>query len=354
MRLTSALLLILACGPLAAEPEALRIATWGGAYQAVQQRVLFEPFTAATGIAIEPVPYNGGLAILDGDPPDLVDMSMTEVLAACRADRLTVLDHSQWAPAPDGTAARRDFVAGALHPCAVAHSIYATVIAYDSRAFDGRRPTSVADFFDQDAFPGARALQAAPYGNLEWALMSYGVPRRELYDLLSTPRGLDLAFARLDSLEPPLYWWQDGQQPVDWLRQGKVSMASGYNGRFFDARLAGDSPIEILWDGQLQERQTWVIPATASQPEAARRFIHFATTSERMEAIAERIAYGPTRHSAAAHIGRHPDSGVDMRPHIPTHPYNAAGAIRKDVVWYARTYQRVRGRFERWRAEHDD
>lgn len=349
MRRTSGLIALLMLG-LASAEEPLRIATWGGAYEAVQQRVLFEPFTEATGIPVETVPYTGGLAVLDDDPPDLVDMSMTEVLAACRADRLAVLDHAGLAEGADGTPAGSDFIEGALHPCAVAHSVYATVIAYDSRAFGGRRPRTVADLFNLEAFPGPRALQAAPYANLEWALMAYGVPRRELYDLLSTPRGLDLAFQRLDRLAGELRWWRDGQHPVELLESGEVVMASGYNGRFFTARLDGDSPIEILWDGQLQERQAWVIPDGAARPEAAHRFIRFATTAERMVAIAEQIAYGPTRHSAAAGIGRHPETGRDMRPHIPTHPYNAATAIRKDVLWYARTYDRVNGRFEEWRA----
>jgi putative spermidine/putrescine transport system substrate-binding protein len=230
----------------------------------------------------------------------------------------------------------------------VAHSVYATVIAYDSRAFPGQRPSGVADLFDLDAFPGPRALQDSPYANLEWALMSYGVPRRELYELLSTPRGLRLAFDRLDSLTGQVDWWQAGQMPVEWLESGKVVMASGFNGRFFSARLDTNSPIEILWDGQVQEHQTWVIPQGAHHTDAATDFIRFATTTRRMADIANRIAYGPTRTSAHALISRHPGADFDMRPHIPTHPYNAATAITKDVLWYARTYQRVLQHFENW------
>lgn len=331
-------------------PQTLTIATWGGAYEAVQREVLFDPFTEQTGIVIATEAYTGGLGVLDDSPPDLVDMSMVETLAACDAGDLTILNHSLLHDGADGTPAPRDFLPGALQPCSVAHSVYATVIAYDSRAFSGRRPSEVADLFNLDDFPGRRALQASPYANLEWALMSYGVPRRELYDLLSTPRGLRLAFERLDQLEGNLRWWRAGQTPVDWLESGEVVMASGYNGRFFSARL-DNSPIEIIWDGQVQERQTWVIPKEAQHPGAAADFIRFATTTDRMVDIANRIAYGPTRQSASQLIGRHPEAGFDMRPHIPTHPLNATTAVRKDVLWYARTYQRVLQRFENWQAE---
>jgi putative spermidine/putrescine transport system substrate-binding protein len=337
---------------LAAQAESqptLTIATWGGAYEAAQQAVLFQPFTAATGIVIQTQAYSGGLTILDADPPDVVDMSMAEVLAGCQSGDLISLDYSDLPAGIDGTPAQDDFIAGALHPCGLAHSVYATVIAYDSRAFPGQRPSKVEDLFDLETFPGPRALQILPYASLEWALMSHGVPRRELYALLSTPRGLALAFDRLATLAGQLLWWQEGETPVQLLESGAAVMASGYNGRFFNARLSRASPIEIIWDGQLQERQAWVIPDNASQKETAWAFIRFATTSERMSAIAERMAYGPTRLSAAERVGRHPVVGIDMWPHIPSHPYNAATAIRKDVYWYARTYQRIKEQFDRWR-----
>lgn len=344
-------LLILGLVPLAlAEtPPTLTIATWGGAYESVQREVLFDPFTEQTGITIETEAYNGGLAVLDDSPPDLIDMSMVETLAACETGRLQLLDHSTLAEGTDGTPARQDFASGTLQPCSVAHSVYATVIAYDSRAFPGQRPSGVADLFNLEDFPGPRALQDSPYANLEWALMSYDVPRKDLYDLLSTQRGLRLAFDRLENLADQVFWWQAGQTPVEWLESGKVVMASGFNGRFFSARLDTNSPIEILWDGQVQEHQTWVIPQGANHADAARAFIRFATTTGRMAAIANHIAYGPTRNSAHALISRHPEADFDMRPHIPTHPYNASTAISKDVLWYARTYQRILQQFEKWR-----
>jgi putative spermidine/putrescine transport system substrate-binding protein len=342
-------LLLLGLAPLAMAEPTLTIATWGGAYESVQREVLFDPFTEQTGIPIVTQAYNGGLAVLDDSPPDLIDMSMVETVSACETGRLQTLDHSTLVDGSDGTPARQDFAPGSLQPCSVAHSVYATVIAYDTRAFPGLRPSGVADLFNLEDFPGPRALQDSPYANLEWALLSYDVPRQNLYDLLSTQRGLQLAFERLDSLADQVFWWQAGQTPVDWLESGKVVMASGYNGRFFNARLDTNSPIEIIWDGQVQERQTWVIPQRADHSDAARDFIQFATTTERMAAIANHIAYGPTRNSAHALIGRHPSSGFDMRPHIPTHPYNASTAIRKDVLWYAQTYRRILQRFTDWR-----
>jgi len=347
-----ALLLACAAAPLAAVEDALVIATWGGAYEDVQREVLFDPFEAETGIPVETVPYNGGTGILE-QAPDLVDMAMSESLAACAKQRLQSLDALELPPGSDGTPASRDFIGGARHRCAVTHTVYATVIAYDARAFAGRRPGRVADLFDTETFPGKRALRKTPADNMEWALLASGVPRQELYNLLSTPRGLDLAFRRLEGIRDAIIWWEAGDEPVRLLESGEAVMASGYNGRFFNAQLDPGSGIEIIWDGQIQEYQTWVIPTGAARRGTAGEFIRFATRTERLTELAERLAYGPARHSSQAQVRRHPETGVDMRPHIPTHAYNSANAVAKDIIWYAHTLERIRQRFDDWLERPD-
>lgn len=342
-------LALLPASALAADAQALAIATWGGAYERVQREVLFEPFTERTGIAIETIPYNGGTDILDRQPhPDVVDMAMSDSLAACSRDRLQSIEDLELPSGSDGTPADRDFIGGARHRCALTHTVYATVIAYDVKAFPGQRPRSVADLFDTETFPGKRALRKTPADNLEWALLASGVPRQELYDLLSTPRGLDLAFRRLGEIRDQIIWWEAGSEPVQLLESDRVVMASGYNGRFFNATRDPGSSIEIIWDGQIQEYQTWVIPADAGRPEAAREFIRFATRTGPLTELAERLAYGPAWRSAEERIRRHPEAGIDMRPHIPTHPYNSANAVAKDIEWYAHTIERIRERFRNW------
>ena len=346
-------LLVLATPIRAEEPDAadsLTVLSWGGAYEHAQRSALFTPFTEAHDVPVAVDSYNGGLmelrqAVAENDVPwDVLDMTRSEAMAACEEGLLEPLPPELAAPAPDGTPASQDFLPGALGRCFISHSIFATVVAYRRDAFPGERPTRIADLFDQQRFPGPRALQRTPAANLEWALLAYRVPREELYRLLSTRRGLDLAFARLQSIDN-IHWWEAGETPVRLLEEGQVVMASGYNGRFFAAMVERDLPIEILWDGQLQEHETWAIPRGAPNPEAAQTFIRFATTSERQVELARHIPYGPTRRSAAMQVTTHRDSGLDMRLHIPTHPINAQGAVTKDETWYARTQERIEALF---------
>jgi putative spermidine/putrescine transport system substrate-binding protein len=353
-----ALGVLLGAMPAHAEPQRiLTVVTWGGAYEASQREAYFEPFTRETGIAVETVQYNGGTAalrdhLLSGRRPwHVIDMVIADAHSACAAGLLAPFDPAILAPAPDGTPPEEDFIAGAFTPCAVIQLVSATVLAYDDRAFPGIKPQTVEDFFDLERFPGKRALRDAPVGLLEWALLSYGVPRAQLYDLLSTERGLGLAFRRLDRIRDQLVWWEAGSEPPDLLEEGEVAMASGYNGRFFHAQVVEGAPISVIWDGQLVDFTTWAIPRNSPDRELAERFIRFATRTERMAAQANRISYGPARRSAQERIGLHVEAGVPMRPHMPTTENHLERAILQDHEWYARTEGLRHRRFEEWLAQ---
>jgi putative spermidine/putrescine transport system substrate-binding protein len=331
--------------------------TWGGTYERSQWAAYFEPFEAATGIEVETVRYDGSLDALrdhlaSGETTwDVIDLIRADAVRACEEGLLEKIDPRILEPAPDGTPAQADFLAGAIRPCSITQLVFSTVIAYDNRAFPGEKPRRIADFFDTARFPGKRALRKAPVALFEWALMAYGVPRQQLYDLLSTDRGFDLALRKLDGIRDELVWWQGGQEPVELLRAGKVAMASGYNGRFFHARAVEGAPISVIWDGQLLDYNAWAIPAGADDGALARRFIAFATRTERLADQANRISYGPARESAQRRVGLHVDAGVPMRPYLPTTERHMESAIRRDHTWYAQTVDLRQRRFERWLSD---
>lgn len=354
VRLVVAAALLSTPAPALAEARTLTIATWGGAYEASQREALFDPFTAATGIRIETVAYAGGVDALreraaSGEPAwDLVDMIQTDAETACALGLLEPLDPAILAPAPDGTPASRDFVAGAFTDCAVSQLVFATVIAFHDGAFPDEKPATIADFFDLERFPGKRGLRRTPAGLLEWALRAYDVPHAQVYDLLSTERGLRLAFKQLDRIEDAIVWWEDGAAPVELLENGTVTMTSGYNGRFFFAQAVDNAPISVVWDSALVEHATWAIPAGAAEPEAAEAFIGFATTSAALAAMANRLAYGPARLSARRRIGLHVPTGKPIEPFLPTTPRHRDQALEVDHAWYTRTAELRQRLFDEW------
>lgn len=341
------------------EPEVLTVATWGGAYEASQRRAYFDPFTEATGIVVKTVPYDGGVKDLSDHLAeatvqwDVIDMIQSDASVACDLGLLELIDPAMLVPAPDGTPPEEDFMKGAIQPCFINQIVFSTVIAYNDQAFPGEKPDSVEDFFDLEAFPGKRALRRSPVGLFEWALLSLSVPREQLYDLLSTHRGLALASQRLNGIRDSVIWWRSGDEPAALLASGQATMATGYNGRFFHARVMAGMPISVIWDGQLIGYNSWAIPRGTSQVEQARAFIAFATRTERMAAQANLISYGPTRRSAQKRIGLHADTGVSMQPHMPTAPAHMDTAIFRDHRWYSKTVGLRELWFQTWLDQAD-
>lgn len=188
-----------------------------------------------------------------------------EAKVACRAGLLKPIDHARLSTAKltrtpsnqalveDDDFSRQDFHPGVFARCSVAHLTFSTLIAYDERAFTGEKPRRIDDLFDLERFPGKRALQRSPSALFEWAMMAEGVPVSQIYDLLSTERGLRLVLQRLEVLRGHIIWWDNPAEAVALLEQGQVVMASGYNGRFFDAWSRG-APINMIWDGQIIDR----------------------------------------------------------------------------------------------------
>ncbi|MDZ7748505.1 MAG: extracellular solute-binding protein [Halofilum sp. (in: g-proteobacteria)] len=360
IRMQRAMLLLALAGAAAAagEPDdgALRIATWGGSYEASQRNAYFVPFTEKTGVPIYTAAYSGGVEALrrrvqaDTGSWDLADMTMADHQRACRLGYLQRFDHRVLAPAPDGTPARRDFLEGSLTRCGVAHNVFSMVVAYDKRAFPGVRPHRIGDLFRPEQFPGVRALRKRPDALLEWALVSYGVPPADVYTLLSTERGMRLAFERLDRIRDDIAWWRDPEAAIELLDEERVTFASGYNGRFFNAQVVNGRPFEIIWDAQLYQLEVWGILANAPRPEVARDFVRFATRTESLERQTRYIAYGPTRTSAIRRVGEHVTTGVGMAIHMPTHPSHMDRAIEKDVAWYSSTRETLSERFDAWLA----
>ena len=347
--------------------NSLLIGTWGGPYQLAQQVALFSPFEQSYGIGIQTSEYTGGLEVFyQSTPPDILDMLEEEAELACEQGQLKTIDHTSLLHAGrsgqtnsnfKGDVANRDdfakndFQAGAFAPCSVAHLTFSTLIAYDERAFTGEKPKHVSDLFDLDRFPGKRALQRSPAALFEWAMMAEGVPVSQIYDLLSTERGLRLTLRRVEKLRGHIIWWDTPAEAVELLEQSKVVMASGYNGRFFDAWSRG-VPINMIWDGQIIDRSVWAIPSASTiDKKTALSFLRFALHPERLAHIARQIPYGPTRKSAFAYIGLHPETGIVMSDHLPTADHHLTNALQRDTRWYARTSQLREAYFSRWMDE---
>ena len=336
--------------------DQLTVVSWGGAYTMSQVKAYHEPYEAKKGIDILSENYNGGLAEIKAQVEagnvtwDLVDMELADIVRGCDEGLLEELDLSALPPAPDGTPAEQDFIPGTLHDCGVATILWSTIYAYDSSKITGEQPQTIADFFDTEKFPGKRGMRKTPKVNLEFALMADGVPASDVYEVLSTPEGVDRAFAKLDTIKDDVVWWEAGAQPPQLLADGEVALTTAYNGRIFNAAASEGKPFEIVWDGQVWDIDLWGIPKGSPNKDAAMEFIKFSTDTQRLADQASFISYGPARQSSVPKIGKHFEAGVPMGPHMPTDPDNFKNAVQNDFEFWADYQDELNERFNAWLA----
>lgn len=244
----------------------LTVMSWGGAYGGAQTEAHVKPWAAKSGFAAK---------MVDSDNPaqpvkaqveagnvtiDVASVEYADAIRLCDEGVLEKIDISALPAGADGTAAKDDFLPGAVTDCGVSTDIWANVYGYDTTKLAGAVPTTAADFYDLGKFPGKRGLRKGAKGNLEFALLADGVAPADVYKTLSTKEGVDRAFKKMDTIKKEVVWWEAGAQPPQLLADGEVVMATAYNGRLFNAAIGEGKPFAIVWDGQVYENEMYVIP----------------------------------------------------------------------------------------------
>ncbi len=391
-RLTRAAALSLGLAPTVAHSTDLTIASWGGDYADAQKTAFVEPWMAARGKTASMTTFDGAVASLRREVEqgtiqwDVVDLERADARMLCDLGLLEPIDPATLPGSPDGAAAADDFVPGALEPCAIAHAVWSTVIAYDRGLFPGgvaeldlertapadlraalgremgvglstlsivevyalasahiqvsgsRAPQTIADFFDLERFPGPRGMRQTPEGNLELALLADGVAPGEVYGALATEEGVRRAFAKLDQIRPQVVWWRAGVEPPSMLAEKRVAMTTAYH-----RGLAPDAPVGVIPEARILRFNMLAAPKGAPNRLAALDFLGFATGVERQAAQVPITGYGPSRRSAGALAAE-----AGGAPNSPTAPAALAGALSHDVGFWTENRAALNQRFGDW------
>ncbi len=205
--------------------EQVVIATTGGAYEEALREAWFDPFTEQTGIEVVTVAATG--AEMRAKASAMVKTGNVswdlyfegEIQASSEAHDEVAVDLSEFCT---HFADRPDLVEDACTGDGVRVASGATLMAYNTEAFEGAHPETWADMWDTEKFPGGRAF---PNFNDPWrvmaaALLADGVPRAELF-----PLDIDRALEKLEAIRPAVsLWWKTGDQSVQGFRNGDYTI----------------------------------------------------------------------------------------------------------------------------------
>ena len=229
--------------------QTLTVVTQGGAPGEVQRKLVFEPFSAETGIKITLDTFNQELARIRTQIEtkslvwDAVSLNPINEAAGCEEGLLEKID---WAKHAD---AKLFEAVGGFGACGAPYLASPGTLVYDSEKLVGdAAPRSWADFWNVAKFPGKRTLMYQPDQTLEIALMADGVAPSDVVKVLTGPGGLDRAFRKLAEIKQHVKWWKSGDESMQLLLTGEVTMGYGWQGRVSAANASNNRKLRIVWD----------------------------------------------------------------------------------------------------------
>jgi len=332
--------------------SALTFTTWTGPYMRSQMLGFVRPYEEARDSRVHVAHYAGGIHELRDQVEsanvvwDVVDLTQADSLRACNEGLLENLEDIKLPDGADGTPFRDDFVEGALNECGVGVIVWATAFAYSNAAFGTNPPATVSDFFDTKKFPGRRAIRKDPTVIMEWALIADGVPPKDVYRVLETPKGMARALAKMEAIRPGLQVWQNGREPVRLLNSGEVVMTTVWATTGAVASREPGANFTIVWQGRVVELDLFGIPKGSRNKDAAIDFIRFASSSASLAKMAGYLPNGPTRKSSLALVSE------EVRKQLPNNP--ALGdelTIHSDAKWWSENHAALEEAFNDWLAK---
>jgi putative spermidine/putrescine transport system substrate-binding protein len=319
--------------------QELVVVSWGGSFQEAQRKALFEPFMKEFGIKlIEDSPSDQAkikaMVKTNNVTWDVVDLGSYYPDNLGREGYLEPIDYS----IVDKTDLLEKF-AGEYH---VGTITYSEVLAYRTDVFpEGKAPTSSADFWNVEKFPGRRSMYTRPMSNYTYAMIAAGYKPNEVYPL--TEEKIATIYKKMDEVKPHVtVWWSAGAQPAQLLVDKEVVMASAWNGRVEKVIREG-APIKIVWDGAALQGDSWCIPKGARNKDLAMLFIAWQALPDVNWRTSKYISYGPINKKAFDKVaplykGALPSDHVDVQ-------------VETDFEWWSKYYSRELERFNEWKLK---
>ncbi len=273
--------------------DVLRIVNNGGSVAEASRAAWYEPYSAARGVKIIEDSWSQEYARLrtqieTGDIQwDVVEITLNHMSLACEEGFIERVDWSQYLDPADFEAA------GGVSDCAVPIMSVVGGLAYDADVFGDNPPKSWADFWDVETWPGKRGLLFRA-STLEIALMADGVPPDQIIATLSTPEGIDRAFAKLDEIKDHIHWWKSGAESVQILATGEVAMAYVWNGRVANLNKTENRNFQYAFEaGFVLGNQFLAVMGGTPNRDRAIDFIVYASSAEPLAAFSNIMRYGP-------------------------------------------------------------
>jgi putative spermidine/putrescine transport system substrate-binding protein len=309
--------------------EGLLFASSGSSYQRAQTKAWINPYSNETGTTIRqdwPTDYAKIQSMVENNKVtwDVVNVSNDFGLQST-AELLEPLDYSIIDKEP--------ILEGYASEYRIACMLYANTLAYNTEQIDST-PSTWADLFDTQKFPGQRGFRKSPSETLEVALLGDNVAPEKLY-----PLDVDRALIKLDTIKDQIVWWKTGGQLQQLLADGEVALSSAWNGRV-QKEIDSGTPVEIQWNQNLQTADYLVVPKGTANKKEAMELIAYCVSGQNNHRLSDFIPYAPINKESI------PKVDPQVTSQLPT-AYREVG-VTFNAEWWDNNREAVEQRFNKW------
>ena len=317
-----------------AHADAVTVVSWGGSYGAAQDAALFNDASKNSGIEIirESGASMSKVCLQVESESVAWDLVVTGSGGAAAAGAKGCLEKIDYSVVDVS-----DFYPNLYTDYCVGSDVFATVMSWNTDKYGAPgsegAPSSWADFWDVEKFPGTRAYRANNVdGVLEPALMADGVPMDKIYEVLSTKEGIQRAIDKIRELKPHIaVFWSSGAQQAQLMKDAEVDMSTGWNGRFDNAKKDG-AKVGYTFNQALLDYDCFAMPKGAPNKDLAMKFLAEVSKPEYQANLPFHITYGPTNQKAYE-ITTAPAELIES---LPSHPKNVPLMLPVNLDWYTK------------------
>lgn len=300
--------------------RSVTFATWGGEYADSQKKSYCDPFVQKTGaqVVIDGPIDSGKLRVMlmQGNYDwHVIVGDEALMLSLAKEDLLLEVDESK----VDLNRVLPQF----RHKYGVFIEVGSNLVAYSTPAFEGKKaPSTWADLFDLQAYPGKRMLSNSPRGTLEIALLADGVPADKLY-----PLDIERALKKLDIIKDSVIFYGTNAMSQQLLTDGAVSCGFMYANRAFGA-IKGGAKIGVSWEQNISESTPVFVPKGVADPDIAWALVNETLVAENQATMSKLFVTSPTNPEALELVD------AETLSWLPTkEEYLKQGIASDDAYW---------------------
>lgn len=202
---------------------------------------------------------------------------------------------------------------------------YGYAFVYDTEKFKDNPPSTWADFWDTQKYPGKRSLYKWGNGSIEAALMADGVAKDKVY-----PCDMDRALAKIKEIKPNCLFWGSGSEGEQMVVNGEVTMGMVWLNRAKAVEGDTNGRFKLNMNQAIAMPGAYIVPkGNPAGRENAMKFIASCQKPERQIDLLK--CHGMTPANPEAY-GMVPD---DLKRFIVTSDENLPKVLLNDPVWWA-------------------